>query len=322
MLAQILPGFRDFRTPLMTGVLWLTALWVFLGTPIPKKDDKEGLFGLLNQVSEYLAPTLILGVLSFTCYLLGVLLMPNIQRKLRRGSFRIHWLKVKLTKFYDKRKKGGHIRRVMRKADLHLRQPEYPLPGGHTTKSEDLLDDLATDAIYTANKAGRDLVPIRKHYDFLDPEKDPGDDNEGLIQRIKRDLMEEATTIAAALQAGNERVFNNYDRARSEAEFRFSIHLPLFFIAAGVAWKLWSTDIALAVLIGFAGVVISSVLFVKGMHKMNEATEIGSEAIKAGVVPSKALDRVPGWSKKDDAKAEAKPAPPKQSWFSRLPKRG
>lgn len=75
MLAQILPGFRDFRTPLMTGVLWLTAFWVFLGAPIPKKDDKQGIFGLLNQLSEYLSPALILGVLSFAAYILGVLLM-------------------------------------------------------------------------------------------------------------------------------------------------------------------------------------------------------------------------------------------------------
>jgi hypothetical protein len=134
--------------------------------------------------------------------------------------------------------------------------------------------------------------------------------------------MEEAATIAAALQAGNERVFNNYDRARSEAEFRFSIHMPLFFIAAGIAWNLWTHDIVVAALILIAGFIVSAVLFVKGIHKMNEATEIGSEAIKAGVVPSKALDRVPGWNKKNDTKAEAKPAPPKTSWFSRLLKLG
>lgn len=88
--------------------------------------------------------------------------------------------------------------------------------------------------------------------------------------------MEEAASISASLQAGNERVFNNYDRARSEAEFRFGIHLPIFFIAAGVAWNMWSTELVAAILIGVAGAVVSAVLFVKGIHKMNEATEIGS----------------------------------------------
>ncbi|SDW89755.1 hypothetical protein SAMN04487912_105282 [Arthrobacter sp. cf158] len=305
MLAQILPGFRDFRTPLMTGVLWLTALWVFLGTPIPKKDDKDGIFGLLNQVSDYLSPTLVLGVVSFSAYVLGVLLMPDIRRKLRRGSVRIHWFKAGLAKFYDKRKIKW-IRRLMWRGNLHLRQPEHPRRGGHTRRSEELLEFLAIDAVYTAGKQGHSLVPIRKHYDFLDPEREPGDDNEVLIEHIKRDLLEEATDIAAALQAGNERVFNNYDRARSEAEFRFCIHLPLFFIAVGTAVNMWNSDFVLALLIGITGLVVSTVLFVKGIHKMNEATEIGAEAIKAGVVPSKALERVPGWNKKNEPKTEAK----------------
>jgi Zn-dependent protease with chaperone function len=304
MLAQILPGFRDFRTPFMTGVLWLTALWVSLGTPIPKKDDKEGIFGLLNHVSEYLSPALILGVFSFTAYLLGVLLMPNLHRKLRRGTVRIHLMKTKTNKRYNA-SNNRVVKRLLRKAGLHYRQPEYARPGGHTSKSFDLLDSLAMEAVYTAGKTGLDLVPLKKHYDWLAPEVRGENEDEKLADYVTKDLLEEAATIAAALQAGNERVFNNYDRARSEAEFRFSIHMPLFFIAAGITWNLWNADIILAVLIGVAGVVVSSVLFVKGIHKMNEATEIGSEAIKAGVVPSKALDRVPGWNKKD----EKSPAP-------------
>jgi hypothetical protein len=220
MLAQILPGFRDFRTPLMTGVLWLTALWAFLGAPVPTKEDKEGIFGLLNQVSEYLSPSLILGVISFSAYLLGVLLMPNMQRKLNRGAARIHWLKVRIARFYDKRKIKW-IRRLMRKADLHLRQPEYPLRGGHTRRTQDLLRHVASDAVYTAAKKELDLVPLKYHYDWITPAEDHDNDTEALADRINKDLMEEAASIAAALQAGNERVFNNYDRARSEAEFRF-----------------------------------------------------------------------------------------------------
>ncbi|MEJ1180848.1 MULTISPECIES: hypothetical protein [unclassified Pseudarthrobacter] len=134
MLAQILPGFRDFRTPLMTGALWLTALWVFVGAPIPKKEDQEGIFGLLNQMSAYLSPALILGVFSFAAYILGVLLMPNIQRKLERGVGRIHWVKMRLMRLYD-RLESDRVKGWMRKAELHLRQPEYPLPGGHTNQN-------------------------------------------------------------------------------------------------------------------------------------------------------------------------------------------
>lgn len=188
--------------------------------------------------------------------------------------------------------------------DRHLHQPDHAFRGGHTKRSESLLLALAMDAVYAADKKELDLFPLKYHYDWLTPTQSHDEDEMALSERDKDDLMEEAASIAAALQAGNERVFNNYDRARSEAEFRFSIHTPLFFIAAGIAWSLWNTDTILAILIGVAGAVVSAVLFVKGIHKMNEATEIGSEAIKAGVVPSKALDRVPGWNKKNETAKE------------------
>ncbi|MDP9984563.1 hypothetical protein J2W14_003990 [Pseudarthrobacter oxydans] len=88
------------------------------------------------------------------------------------------------------RKKNGHSQYWMWKARLHVRQPEYPPPGGHTTRTEELLDDLATDAIYTAGKTGKDLVPLKRittvtYNDLLDPEKERNDENEGLIQCIK-----------------------------------------------------------------------------------------------------------------------------------------
>jgi hypothetical protein len=94
--------------------------------------------------------------------------------------------------------------------------------------------------------------------------------------------------------------------------------MPLFFIAAGIAWNFWTTDNILAILIGAAGAATSTVLFMKGIHKMNEATEIGSEAIKAGVVPSKALDRVPGWNKKDEANPHPIPEPARPSLYTRI----
>lgn len=84
-------------------------------------------------MSAYLSPALILGVFSFAAYILGVLLMPNIQRKLERGVGRIHWVKMRLMRLYD-RLESDRVKGWMRKAELHLRQPEYPLPGGPQSK--------------------------------------------------------------------------------------------------------------------------------------------------------------------------------------------
>jgi hypothetical protein len=58
MLAQILPGFRDFRAPLVTGYLWLLAAWILLGKPLPSKARKDGLLGMVNALTEYLSGAL------------------------------------------------------------------------------------------------------------------------------------------------------------------------------------------------------------------------------------------------------------------------
>lgn len=50
MLAQILPRFRGFRTPLVTGYLWLLGPWILLGKPTPTKDRKDGLMGMMNAL--------------------------------------------------------------------------------------------------------------------------------------------------------------------------------------------------------------------------------------------------------------------------------
>lgn len=74
MLAQILPGFRDFRTPLVTGYLWLLAIWILLGKPLPSKARKDGLLGMVNALTEYLSGAVVVVVLSFLAYMIGLLL--------------------------------------------------------------------------------------------------------------------------------------------------------------------------------------------------------------------------------------------------------
>lgn len=49
--------------------------------------------------------------------------------------------------------------------NLYRRQPEYPMRGGHTKRSEDVLDMIASAAIYTAGKKGVDLVPADRWED-------------------------------------------------------------------------------------------------------------------------------------------------------------
>lgn len=34
MLSALLPGVREFRTPMVTGLLWAACLWLLVGVPV------------------------------------------------------------------------------------------------------------------------------------------------------------------------------------------------------------------------------------------------------------------------------------------------
>lgn len=72
MLSALLPGLREFRTPLAIGALWLAFVWVIFGEALDKSADVEGSlpFRVLRAVDG--APiSLSVAALAFTAYALG-----------------------------------------------------------------------------------------------------------------------------------------------------------------------------------------------------------------------------------------------------------
>src|SRR5688572_3660556 len=75
MLANLLPGLRELRTPLAIGWIWLIALWIASGRILPSSEDTG--IELLRQAfstAALLGQATVIGALSFVAYLLGSLL--------------------------------------------------------------------------------------------------------------------------------------------------------------------------------------------------------------------------------------------------------
>lgn len=49
MLASLLPGLRDLRTPLAAGYIWLVAVWVALEPRIPNSPDGDSVLGSFDR---------------------------------------------------------------------------------------------------------------------------------------------------------------------------------------------------------------------------------------------------------------------------------
>ena len=56
MLASLLPGVRELRSPLAAGYVWLAALWLLFHDRVPESEDEatgawEAIFALGDRVS-------------------------------------------------------------------------------------------------------------------------------------------------------------------------------------------------------------------------------------------------------------------------------
>lgn len=291
MLAQLLPGFRNFRVPIITGVIWLIGAWIMLGTPIPSTTETKGIVGLLNGLSGYFAPTLIGATLTFIAYIVGTLLLPRTEACHSFGSRLVnasYWLVAKFIEVWL-------IRRLV-PACIRTRFKFYQKTDreGLTGRQRDRIEDIAMSAFYEAGKLGKDLVPLAKHYNWLSPEEvgRTTKDEDEMLKMIERDLYQDVSSISAPLQASNEKLFNGYDRVRSEAEFRFGLCAPLLFTTFSLVWVNRTGPWQMMVIVSLAGLIVSIALLIKGVSSITESNDIAIEAIKAGVVKPKTLERI------------------------------
>jgi hypothetical protein len=88
MLANLLPGLRELRTPLTIGWTWLAALWLAFGELLPPREQAAGIVLSLYQAADVLGDATVLGVVTFIAYLLGSLLEVESGR-LKAGPQRI-----------------------------------------------------------------------------------------------------------------------------------------------------------------------------------------------------------------------------------------
>jgi uncharacterized membrane protein len=97
MLASLLPGLRDVRTPLTVGYVWLFIGWALLGEHLPtKRPSGHGLIARLFDLHHALGVATTAAAVSFVAYLLGAMMTvpvehPSVIRwlgRFKRGPLR------------------------------------------------------------------------------------------------------------------------------------------------------------------------------------------------------------------------------------------
>lgn len=302
MLAQILPGFRDFRTPLVTGYLWLLSTWILLGKPVPTKDRKDGLMGTVNALSEYLSPALVLGVLSFVAYIVGMLLMMDtkvvagvvrrfgwtLRRSVTRSgrarySFRLNAFVHDYERLVNTNS-GSTMRRLLWEAFKRVEKREVPSETIYAEYDVDRPDEEKEKAFNDKAQGDPDKVEELKRRDAMT----------SVSTILLSDMEAEIPTMATKLQEKNKDLYDAYSKDKSEAEFRLSVAFPIATASVLIYFMGLFSNPTLNTWVSAAGFIAALVLLKKGWTKTQEATNIIITALDIDVIKSKVLERLDG----------------------------
>lgn len=253
--------------------------------PVPTGTETAGILGSINALTKFLSPAVSVIGLSFLAYVLGILASPDSDRFLHPGDRIVGKLEQLGTDVA-----GSSLKFFLSPRMVHRLTKETGSSSPSLTQfSESALYGLVETEI-AKHRSAKDFRPLLQKYGISGPGAFHSE--ERLAELMHMDVVEEALDPSAALLAADEKLYNNFDRARSEADFRFCITIPALAIAAASAWYVLETFWVLSAVILVFGVFVSMGLVFKGWFKLHEATDIAVAAIMKGTIKTRTLEQL------------------------------
>ena len=277
MFANLLPGLRELRAPLVAGYLWLATAWFLFGDRFAA--DSSQTTPQLRQVYrlfEFLGRPATLAALTVVAYLIGLVSL-SMTEGLRRGA---RWIASYGSLFGRWRRRGSNRRVGELLRDTTVLQPAQRVVLARLDRR--LLKDAAFRDELRA-RVDQAIVPAQRelwvqlqtlHRALTDDERSTFSVNacrspfplpfvldaevnselqrsyslrqELLLRFVDLELyvqgaVREVEELPARLLKGAPEVFAAYDRLRAEAEFRNAVALPLtaLLVTFTATWSTW-----------------------------------------------------------------------------------
>jgi hypothetical protein len=291
VLASLLPGLRDLRTPLATGYLWLVALWLLLHDWIPDSvDHAQGPIKSLYQLGSFVGDAATLAALSFVGYLLGSMLRfqppPNFDGGLiaiaiprsvgGKASSRSVRLRFRILDV-------GRAVLSFRPISMYQQLKTFVSTRLRETASGLNFDDHMDVVVRSVR--GKPIWEDEGGIYGPRPKTSQGEEEQILVPAYVQAVVEDLPAVGIQLQAKNRDFWDTYDRQLAEAHFRFGIVPPLILIIFLLAWDsghwLWLFLLAAPVY-----------LFVLGYRHMVEAASTLVQAVVLKMVEPPVLERL------------------------------
>lgn len=251
LLASLLPGLREVRTPLAVGAMWFATAWLYLAPDWDRATTTNtGVAGFVDAFDR-LPHAYAVGALSFAVYVSGCAtagLGTAVRRRLEQRAYAV-------LNFLTSRKawqRFARVHRVVTRAKNTRRRAAAPT------------DRLLTNVV--AEQLARAGAP------YLVPEVYPVEAIGAQLDVAAYQLWKEAPAQ-----------YEEYDRLRAEAEFRSGMALPILALAILVTTRVsWP---ALPV-----GVVVAATMWWQGFHLEHRSREVLASAAFNDLIKIPVLD--------------------------------
>lgn len=249
MLANLLPGLRDVRAPLSAGCIWLLTLWLLLGDRVPTQTEARGAWASLYRLGGLIGPGGVLASAAFLAYLIGAMLAVRVVTVNAQEA-------PKSARFWDPR----------------------------TTLTPRVSRLAFNDLVGFLQEEGRLPAPAPEPNPRAEVERERG---ERLMANLAaRDILGETRQLRTKLLIANYDLFNEYDRAVGEAEFRKNVAYALVGLTAALSWlqSPWWAFL----------LVISVRLYAAGVGSERAANDVIIQAVVTGLMTPVALSGAAG----------------------------
>lgn len=224
MLATVLPGVREIRTPLTVGYMWFLVLWLAIGHRLPPPSRASGVLADIFRISHAVGPAGTAVAVSVAAYIVGILLVP-LSLNL------IYFTGMMLRRSPAAALTPGHYRAVATQSGLgnvvteglsarfcsdeSFRSAVLGAVGMMSSYREELpgdrssLEELALSNGYVRYQVVSDTVDMTS---------------------LTEDLEADLPYITQRLQGRNSDLYGDYNRLQAEADFRlatFSYRVPV-----------------------------------------------------------------------------------------------
>lgn len=302
MLSTLLPGVREFRTPLVTGLLWAGCVWLMLGDQVA---DSAATTDFVDGLGLEQVPTSAwFGTAALLAYLIGSLLVVRNSPFGALGTRAREWLASKIERLdlgivpVRRRYRGGwwawqHSPRPLRRLIHGLVQGDGVPPAIEEWLRNEFQAEMGNGrAPVMRSFLGGCMTPIGFE-GFCDansisregrtPSVYEGDQTVDMLSyAFVNEVVRERPAVETRIQMRHPDLYAEIDRLKVEGEFRLSIFWPLTLLILLLGWS-WS-PLALVLLL------LPPLLAQDGFERIVESSEKTWGALMAKEVTSPTLD--------------------------------